>query len=256
LGVFDGKTQRSAPAADEEGMNAPKPSPSTAASAPPSPRPPPPRNAKPTAPFTAFARDRAAPAEPTGDAPAADLSPRGPLAASLDEGSTPPVTSPLARTAQPAPDLGATPDAKSSHVDAARPDTSEPHTRVQVQDDPLDPMLRQPGLFAPPTAPPLPTTPASTPAGALLARASTSLEELLPQLVRKIAWSGDGKRGAVRMELGAGALAGSTLVLESDGGRIRVQLDAPPGVDGEAWKRRIGARLADKRIEVESIEVR
>jgi hypothetical protein len=115
-------------------------------------------------------------------------------------------------------------------------------------------MLRQPGLVAPTVAAPAVTAP--PPEAAVALRASASLEELLPQLVRRIAWSGDGKKGTVRMELGAGALAGATLMLESEGGRVRVQLDAPAGVDGEAWKAKIGARLAERRIDVESIEVR
>ncbi len=233
-------------------MNAQKPSPSTAASATPPPRPPPPRNAKPAAPFTPLPRDRAASAEPAEELSAAE--PVAPLATTLDKWLTSPLTGPLARTPQPLPEGAA--DAKPTHVETPLPDALEPHARTHAQDDPLDPMLRQPGLFAPPVAAMQATTPTPTPHGALLARATPALEALPPQRVRKSAWSGDGKRGAVRMELGAGALAGSTLMLESEGGRIRVQLDAPPGVDGEAWKQRIGARLAEKRIDVESIEIR
>jgi hypothetical protein len=85
--------------------------------------------------------------------------------------------------------------------------------------------------------------------------ARASLEEVLPAIVRKIAWSGDGKKGAVRLEFGAGALAGATLLVESDEGRVRVRLSAPAGVDAQAWKRRIGERLAARRIAVDGVEV-
>jgi hypothetical protein len=236
-------------------MNAQKPLPSTAASATPAPKAPASRNAKPGAPFTPFARDRAAAAAPTGET--------SPLEAWMAEGPSARDMSLLGRwiaaapstgavVQAPQPPLDATADAKTPRADAMPSGTDEPRARPHAHDDPLDPMLRQPALLGPPAT----TTPASAPEAAVAMRASTSLEELLPQLVRKIAWSGDGKRGVVRMELGAGALAGATLMLESEGGRVRVQLDAPPGVDGEAWKRRIGARLAERRIEVESIEVR
>src|ERR1019366_518010 len=39
--------------------------------------------------------------------------------------------------------------------------------------------------------------------------ARASLEEVLPAIVRRIAWSGDGRKGAVRLEFGAGALSGA-----------------------------------------------
>jgi hypothetical protein len=85
------------------------------------------------------------------------------------------------------------------------------------------------------------------------ARARTSLEDLLPALVRKVAWSGDGRRGTVRLELGAGAMAGAEVVVESEGGRVRVQLRAPAGVDAEAWRRRVEGRLAARGLAVEGV---
>jgi hypothetical protein len=120
-------------------------------------------------------------------------------------------------------------------------------------DDPLDPGSRQAALLAPP--PVLnagPTEAADAPAAT---RASTSLEDLLPALVRKVAWSGDGRRGTVRLELGSGGMAGAEVVVESDEGRVRVQLRAPGGVDGEAWRRRVSLRLAARGLQVEDVQV-
>jgi hypothetical protein len=93
----------------------------------------------------------------------------------------------------------------------------------------------------------------ASPVAAVETRARASLEDVLPQVVKKIAWSGDARRGAVRLELGAGALAGSTLLIEADDGKIRVRMDAPPGVDAAAWRERILDRFAKKKLDVESI---
>jgi hypothetical protein len=86
-------------------------------------------------------------------------------------------------------------------------------------------------------------------------RARTSLEDLLPALVRRIAWSGDARRGTVRLELGAGALAGATVLIHAEDGRLRVHLRAPAGVDAEAWRSRIEARLARRGLAVDHVEV-
>ncbi|HSQ64006.1 MAG TPA: hypothetical protein VLM85_12360, partial [Polyangiaceae bacterium] len=85
--------------------------------------------------------------------------------------------------------------------------------------------------------------------------ARVSMEELLPALVKKIAWSGDAQRGTVRMELGAGELAGATLMVSSEGGRVRVQLHAPPGTDVASWRERLRGRLEAKGLSIESLEV-
>ncbi len=82
-----------------------------------------------------------------------------------------------------------------------------------------------------------------------------SLEDLVPALVRKVAWSGDARRGAVRLELGAGALAGVTLIVHANDGRVQVQLSAPPGVDLEDWRDRIAQRLAARGLSVDDVRV-
>jgi hypothetical protein len=100
----------------------------------------------------------------------------------------------------------------------------------------------------------------SLPAGAVAgpeqveARVRSSLEDILPALVRRVAWSGDGRRGTVRLELGAGELAGGTLLVQVDEGRVRVRLTAPPGVDVDAWRGRITDRLEARGLAVDSVE--
>jgi hypothetical protein len=88
-----------------------------------------------------------------------------------------------------------------------------------------------------------------------IARSAVSLEDLLPALVRRVAWSGDGKRGTVRLEIGSGELAGATLLVHADAGRVRVQLEVPAGADVRSWQERIVQRLLSRDIPVDEVEV-
>jgi hypothetical protein len=129
----------------------------------------------------------------------------------------------------------------------SRPRTTAPGERRHP--DPLDPMTRHAAQLGPPLPEPLP---GDAPAARAQAPARASLEDLLPALVRRVAWSGDAQRGTLRLELGAGALAGGTLVVEVERGRVRVNLRTPPGSDVAGWRRRIARRL---RLELDAVEV-
>jgi hypothetical protein len=120
-------------------------------------------------------------------------------------------------------------------------------------DESLDPAARQAAHLAPPAfgAATEPSLGATVPE----VHARASLEHLLPALVKRIAWAGDGRRGSVRMELGSGALSGGTVLVHADGGRVRVEIDAPAGADREAWKKRITDRLTGSGLDVEHVEV-
>ena len=129
-------------------------------------------------------------------------------------------------------------------------------------DDALDPAHRRRpavappegcGILSPALAGSLPTSPAAP--AAPPSAVAASLEELLPAMVRRIAWAGDRHRGSVRLELSAGELAGTTLTVHSDAGIVRVNMVTPPGVDTALWQRRISRRLAARGIPTESVEV-
>ena len=121
-------------------------------------------------------------------------------------------------------------------------------------DDELDPSARQAAQLAPPMLGAAPRDPAaSAPA---VTNARVSLEDLVPQLVKKIAWSGDAHRGTVRMELGAGELAGATLTVSAENGRVSVRVDTPPGTDTAAWRERLSHRLEAKGLSLDTVEVR
>lgn len=113
----------------------------------------------------------------------------------------------------------------------------------------LDPLARSPLLQAP-----LIPHPAQVQAlgacGAL-----PELEQLIGQLVRRAAWSGDRRRGAARLELGSGELAGATLFIESDRHELKIDLQLPPGASSELWRERIASRLEGRGFSIRELHV-
>jgi hypothetical protein len=132
----------------------------------------------------------------------------------------------------------------------------------------LDSASRHAAQLAPPTThaapalelPQVMTAATPTSPGAPL---PSSLGDLMPGLVRKVAWSGDGRRGALRLELGSGALSGASLLVQASGGRVDVTLIAPPPsadasvtpAELDAWRERIAARLEARGIDVGAVDV-
>jgi hypothetical protein len=103
--------------------------------------------------------------------------------------------------------------------------------------DPLDPETRRFAQMAPPAfAASAPATPVDH---EIAPRARVSMEELLPQLVKRIAWAGDKRRGSVQMELGSGPHAGTVVTVHADNGKVRVELT---GDDTGALKQRLEAK--------------
>jgi len=163
-----------------------------------------------------------------------------------------------------APRAGYRPSLPGAGHEETAPLASPRHRRNFDEDDLLDPMRRHRATFGPPDSLSAPSSLAmaeplggATPAGSLASRvgAASSLEDLVPSLVRRIAWSGDRQRGTVRLELGAGELAGGTLLVQAEDGHVRVHLDVPPGVDAARWRQRISDRLASRGIPTDSVEV-
>jgi hypothetical protein len=119
--------------------------------------------------------------------------------------------------------------------------------------DPLDPSARCVAQLAPPLS--IPAAPAATALGAheeVAPRARVSMEELLPQLVKRIAWAthNDRRCGSVQLELGAGRHAGTTITVHSDDGRVRVEID---GTEASDLRSRIRTRLERHGLHVESV---
>ena len=133
----------------------------------------------------------------------------------------------------------------------AEPEKRSRHAHGGADD--LDPVARQAAQLAPPQT--TMASPVERETAAAQTNARVSLEELVPQLVKKIAWSGDAQRGMVRMELGAGDLAGGTLTVSAENGRVSVHVAAPPGTDANEWKSRISSRLEARGIAVDTVHV-
>jgi hypothetical protein len=184
---------------------------------------------------------------------------------------TPPQTEPP--EAPPLPDVAPLTD-EPAQEDLALPEDAPPPPpeetplatpqgdtpRRPSRPDPLDPSARHAAQMAPPMLS-MSAVDSTTSAGGAAApppdvMANVALETLLPELVRKVAWSGDGKRGSMRLELGKGALAGGVVTVHADEGRVRVVVDAPVGTDTAAWKQKLESRLAARGVDVEDLEVK
>ena len=121
---------------------------------------------------------------------------------------------------------------------------------VNEELDALDPSARHAAHLAPPTTSALAPAMSASTSEPVRAR---SLEELLPALVRRIAWAGDRHRGTVRLELGAGVHAGTTVTVHADGGRVRVELGGAEGPELDRLRSRLDARLRAHGLDVESV---
>lgn len=118
----------------------------------------------------------------------------------------------------------------------------------------LDPLCR--ALAAGAEWRPLEPVP-SAPAEPVVARAArVSMETVIDKLVRRIAWSGNGRAGTVRIELGAGSLSGATLLVHADGPEVRVTLDLPPGADAAGWRQRLSERFSARGLRIAELEIR
>ena len=118
----------------------------------------------------------------------------------------------------------------------------------------LDPITRQTAHLAPPPA--VGAVAQEPPSALVELQAHASLEELIPTLARRIAWSNDGRRGAVRIEVGEGRLAGATVLVTADDGRVSVDMEMPSTATSAGWQQRIAERLASRGLDVEKVDVR
>lgn len=175
--------------------------------------------------------DTILPAAPSKSAP----SPHRPVI-----GESPPPSETNASSTAPGGETG-----DGEHV---RGNASAPRERWEV--DPVTRALAHANCMGRPE--PLPT---SNPVLAERACSAASVERVFAELVRKVAWSGDARRGSVRVEIGTGSLAGAVLLVHADCGEVRVSMQLPSGTDRGAWHERIARRLESRGLQVSSLEV-
>jgi hypothetical protein len=146
-------------------------------------------------------------------------------------------------------------DAKAGDGEGAADDprggAGQGRERFEQETDWLDPSARHAAHLAPPGGV-APLEVAAAPNAGEPVRAR-SLEELLPVLVRRIAWAGDRHKGTVRLELGAGAYAVTTGVVHADAGRVRVEIGGSEGPELDRLRARLDARLRGHGLDVDSV---
>lgn len=133
----------------------------------------------------------------------------------------------------------------------AEDDGDDVKLRPGDDSDWLDPSARRAAQLAPPGTLGNPVDVTAVPSTAPVR--ARSLEELLPALVRRIAWAGDRHKGTVRLELGSGAYAGATVMVHADGGRVRVEIGGHEGPELDRLRTRLDARLRGHGLDVESV---
>jgi hypothetical protein len=124
-------------------------------------------------------------------------------------------------------------------------DEEKPRPKASATEKPekptdlLDPTARVTAHLALPMA-----SSSVAPTEQVSSRARVSLEELVPQVLRRIAWGGDRTKGTACLEL----TSGDKVTVHAEGRRVRIEVDG-----NEDLERRIASRLRAAGIEVESI---
>ena len=91
---------------------------------------------------------------------------------------------------------------------------------------------------------------------AAIGNQAPALDQIALQLVKRIAWGGTARKGAARIELGAGAWAGTTITVVSELEGVSLELDAGGSVDGNMLGERLRRRLESKGLRVHDVVVR
>jgi hypothetical protein len=83
--------------------------------------------------------------------------------------------------------------------------------------------------------------------------AMADVAELVERWVRRVAFGGDQRRGAVRLDIGQGRFTGAELVIVADGGRVSVDLSLPPAVADAELSARLRSRLEGRGYEADVV---
>jgi len=88
------------------------------------------------------------------------------------------------------------------------------------------------------------------------ATAAASIDvALVEQIVRRVVWGGDRRRGVARIDLD-GALSGTSIHLRGEGRELELELSLGPGADGTALAERLLERLRARGIAIARWDVR
>jgi hypothetical protein len=158
------------------------------------------------------------------------------------ETGAPPLPAPPARALDFATDLDKRPTGQPNWASSER-DSSK-----------VEPL--ELALSRPPGA--LPVSAAEISASAAGGRSSTAASvdaALVEQIVRRVVWGGDRRRGVARIDLD-GALSGTSIHLRGEGRELELELELGPGVEGTALAERLLERLRARGIAIARWDVR
>lgn len=155
---------------------------------------------------------------------------RGLAAEALE--SAGPVASPRGEGRTPRPELGA----EGPDADGPRQEPDEPGQPAEREPPALEPFAVLLGSFGSFEARAPELSPAALP------------DRLVSDVVRSLAWGGNQRRGAAKLELGGERYGGTRLVVEVDGAELRLRVDAPPGVDSNELRARLAERFARRGL--------
>lgn len=79
------------------------------------------------------------------------------------------------------------------------------------------------------------------------------LDPLVAELVRSIAWGGDRRRGAARLELGGKRFGGASVVVHADGKAIALEIAAPAHADAHELGERLRERFEARGLTVRTV---
>jgi hypothetical protein len=96
----------------------------------------------------------------------------------------------------------------------------------------------------------------TTVAGAAAPAPAPPLDAVLAaEVLQRVAWGGDRRRGVARLELG-GELAGAVVVVRGEGREVSLELSLPAGARAAELPERLSARLAARGLVVRELVVR
>jgi hypothetical protein len=96
----------------------------------------------------------------------------------------------------------------------------------------------------------------SPPSGSAQPGASLSALELaaFEDVVRRVSWGGDRRRGVARIELG-GEYAGTSVIIRGEGRELSLRVEVARGADARDLPARLVERLAARGLQVTDIEI-
>lgn len=88
------------------------------------------------------------------------------------------------------------------------------------------------------------------------ARGASFLDPLVSELVRSLAWGGDRRRGAARVELGGKRFGGASVVVVAEGKDISLEVTAATHADAAELGERLRERFERRGLTVRAVTLK